>query len=35
MDENELSKIIVNSAFEIHYQLGPGLLAFCHFINKY
>jgi GxxExxY protein len=26
MDENELSKIIVNVAFEIHTQLGPGLL---------
>jgi len=26
MTENELSKIIVNSAFKIHSQLGPGLL---------
>ena len=26
MDENELSKIIVNTAFEIHTQIGPGLL---------
>ena len=26
MTENELSKIIVDTAFEIHYQLGPGLL---------
>ncbi|MDB5288450.1 MAG: GxxExxY protein [Mucilaginibacter sp.] len=26
MDENELSKIIVNTAFEIHSKLGPGLL---------
>jgi GxxExxY protein len=25
MDENELSKIIVNTAFEIHTKLGPGL----------
>jgi GxxExxY protein len=26
MTENELSKIIVNSAYQIHYELGPGLL---------
>ncbi|MEO3404851.1 GxxExxY protein [Mucilaginibacter sp. CAU 1740] len=26
MDENEISKIIVNVAYEIHTQLGPGLL---------
>ena len=26
MDENKLSKIIVNTAFQIHTQLGPGLL---------
>ncbi len=26
MTENELSKIIVNSAYRIHYELGPGLL---------
>ena len=26
MDENELSQIIVNSAYQIHKQLGPGLL---------
>ena len=26
MSENELSKIIVNTAFQIHKQLGPGLL---------
>lgn len=26
MRENELSKIIVNTAYEIHYALGPGLL---------
>ena len=26
MTENELSKIIVNTAFEIHQALGPGLL---------
>lgn len=26
MDENELSKIIVNTAFQMHTQLGPGLL---------
>lgn len=26
MNENELSKIIVNTAFQIHTKLGPGLL---------
>lgn len=26
MSENELSKIIVNTAYQIHVQLGPGLL---------
>lgn len=26
MTENELSKIIVNTAYQIHYELGPGLL---------
>lgn len=26
MSENELSRIIVNSAYQIHVQLGPGLL---------
>jgi len=26
MDENEISKVIVNTAFEIHSTLGPGLL---------
>ena len=26
MDENEISKIIVNTAFQIHQTLGPGLL---------
>ena len=26
MTENELSKIIVNSCYEIHVELGPGLL---------
>ncbi|MBD1394668.1 GxxExxY protein [Mucilaginibacter glaciei] len=26
MDENEIAKIIVNAAFEIHSSLGPGLL---------
>jgi len=26
MSENELSKIIINTAFQIHYTLGPGLL---------
>lgn len=26
MSENELSKIIVNTAYQIHTQLGPGLL---------
>lgn len=26
MTENELSKIIVNTAYDIHYKLGPGLL---------
>jgi len=26
LNENEISKIIVNTAFQIHTQLGPGLL---------
>ena len=26
MDENSISKLIVNAAYEIHTQLGPGLL---------
>ncbi len=26
MTENEISKIIVNTAYDIHVQLGPGLL---------
>ncbi len=26
MTENELSKIIVNTAYQIHQKLGPGLL---------
>ena len=26
MTENELSKVIVNTAYEIHTKLGPGLL---------
>ncbi|HLW21054.1 MAG TPA: GxxExxY protein [Cyclobacteriaceae bacterium] len=26
MTENEISKVIVNSAYHIHLQLGPGLL---------
>lgn len=26
MKENELSRIIVNTCFEIHTKLGPGLL---------
>ncbi|HEX8575722.1 MAG TPA: GxxExxY protein [Flavobacterium sp.] len=26
MDENELSKLIVNLSYKIHTQLGPGLL---------
>lgn len=26
MTENELSKIIVNTAYQIHHKLGPGLL---------
>lgn len=26
LNENEISKIIVNAAFQIHTQLGPGLL---------
>ena len=26
MNENELSKIIVDSCYKIHTQLGPGLL---------
>lgn len=25
MTENEISKIVVNSCFEIHKKLGPGL----------
>lgn len=25
MSENELSKIIVNSCYQIHKELGPGL----------
>ena len=27
MDENEIAKIIVDAAFQIHKRLGPGLLA--------
>ncbi|MCW3806381.1 GxxExxY protein [Plebeiibacterium marinum] len=26
MNENELSKIVVNTCFKIHIELGPGLL---------
>jgi GxxExxY protein len=26
MSENELAKIIVNTAFQIHSKIGPGLL---------
>ncbi len=26
MTENEISKIVVNTAYQIHTQLGPGLL---------
>ncbi|WP_019037916.1 GxxExxY protein [Psychroflexus tropicus] len=26
MDENQLSKVIVNTAYQIHNKLGPGLL---------
>lgn len=26
MNENELSRIIVNTAYQLHVQLGPGLL---------
>ncbi len=26
MTENDISKIIVNTAYDIHFQLGPGLL---------
>ena len=26
MNENEISKIIVNVAYQIHTKLGPGLL---------
>jgi PD-(D/E)XK nuclease superfamily len=26
MDENEIAKIIVDAAFQIHKRLGPGLL---------
>lgn len=38
--ENELSKVIVNTAFQIHYTLGPGLLEsvyeeiMCHELQK-
>jgi len=26
MTENEISKIVLDAAFEIHRELGPGLL---------
>lgn len=26
MDENEISKIVVNAAFKVHKKFGPGLL---------
>lgn len=26
MNENEIAKIIVNAAYNIHFELGPGLL---------
>lgn len=26
MDENEISKIIVDASYKIHVKLGPGLL---------
>ncbi len=26
MNENEISKLVVNSAFQVHKKLGPGLL---------
>lgn len=26
MNENEIAKIIVNAAFNVHKELGPGLL---------
>ncbi len=26
MNENELSKIVVNAAYQVHKELGPGLL---------
>ncbi len=26
MDENEIAKVIVNTAYSIHVELGPGLL---------
>lgn len=26
MNENEIAKIIVNTCFDIHVELGPGLL---------
>lgn len=25
MEENEIAKIVVNAAFQIHKELGPGL----------
>lgn len=36
MNENELSKIIVNTAYQIHTELGPGLLeSVCEEIMDY
>jgi GxxExxY protein len=39
-EEERVGKIIVNSAFEVHINLGPGLLekvyeaCFCHELSK-
>ena len=30
MTENEIAKIVVNAAFQVHKRLGPGLLESVH-----